>query len=120
MAQRAEIVEIVAPGGAVAGSRVDFTVKVKNIYSAPLFIKVGGIVFNAPGEFTFPDGDDVYTLPGETHSISGYFTMPHVDAVMRVSSYYYEGGDWWPDDEKEKTVELTTFSELAVTSFQKV
>ncbi len=124
MALYAEIVELVAPEGAVAGSRVDFTVKVKNLYSEIISIKVGGILANAPGELTFPDGDWADVPAGETRSIPGYFTMPEVSAIIRIFSYWFDGGYlWYPDDEKEKTVNLTeltpAFSELAVASFQK-
>ncbi len=124
MAQYAEIVEIAAPDGATTRSRVDFTVKVKNLYSAPIAIMVGGILANAPGELTFPDGDWANVPAGETHTFPGYFTMPNTNAVLRIFSYWYDGEMYWyPDDMKEETVNLATpvpvFSELAVASFQK-
>ncbi|MBA7491846.1 hypothetical protein ES702_02394 [subsurface metagenome] len=42
MATYADVVEIVAPGEALAGSRVDITVRIKNKYASTIGIMVGG------------------------------------------------------------------------------
>ena len=42
MATYAQIIEIVAPAQAYSGSRVDITVKIKNLYSSVISLMVGG------------------------------------------------------------------------------
>ncbi len=129
MAQYVEIVEIVAPAEAVAGSRVDTTVKVKNKYTGTLAVMVVGFPEYPglpPGEYInglYPYEAMVGIDPGVTHSFAGYFIMPSSDVKIRAYGYYYWNNMWNLDDEKTKDVKLAelvpAFSEFAVASFQK-
>jgi len=110
VAQYADIVEITAPGEAQAGSRVDITVKIKNIYSAAIGVMAGGAleygVSPWPG-ITFPS-PSANVNAGATYSFSGYFTMPDKKVTIHAYSYWY-GADslWHLDDEMTKVVNLT-------------
>lgn len=110
MAQYADIIEIVAPSQAAQGSRVDITVKIKNTYSSPIGIMVGGAleygVSPWPG-ITFPS-PSTNVNAGVTQSFSGYFTMPDKKVTIHAYSYWY-GADnsWHVDDEMTKVVNLT-------------
>lgn len=110
MAQYADIIEIVAPSQAAQGSRVDITVKIKNTYSSPIGIMVGGAleygVSPWPG-ITFPS-PSTNVNAGVTQSFNGYFTMPGKKVTIHVYSYWY-GADnsWHVDDEITKVVSLT-------------
>ncbi len=114
MAQYADIIEIVAPSQAAQGSRVDITVKIKNIYSAAIGIKVVGV----PEYEGLPSGlyiqfpvqsDNVNT--GVTYSFSGYFTMPDKKVTIHIYSYWYGADNLWHlDDEMTKVVNLTEVS----------
>ena len=109
MAQYAEIVEIAAPTEAVAGSRVDITVRIKNRYSSAIGIMVGGAleygVTPWPGiEFS----SNWANVPGGvTQSFAGYFTMPDKKVTIHAYSYYYAEGGWHFDDEMAKTIDIT-------------
>lgn len=130
MAQYAEIVEIVAPSRAAAGSRVDITVRIKNRHSSAVGIMAGGAleygVTPWPG-INFPD-NTANISAGSTHSFYGSFTMPGGDVTIHAYSYYY-GTDaygyssWYFDDEKTKEVELETearFRDMEITRFVRI
>ena len=110
MAYYADIVEIIAPGEAKPGSRVDITVRIKNTYSSPIGIMAKGAL--EYGVSPWPD--IVFSNPssnvnaGVTHSFSGYFTMPEKRTTIHAYSYYY-GADssWHLDDEMTKTIDVT-------------
>jgi hypothetical protein len=110
MAYYADIVEIMAPGEAKPGSRVDITVRIKNTYSSPIGIMSNGAleygVSSWPG-ILFPNPSSNVNA-GVTHSFSGYFTMPEKRTTIHAYSYYY-GADssWHLDDEMTKTIDVT-------------
>jgi len=126
VAQYAEIVEIAAPSRAAAGSRVDITVRIKNIYSSAVGIMAGGAleygVTPWPG-IDFPD-NIANVSAGSTHSFYGSFIMPNSDVTIHAYSYYYgTDGYWHFDDEKTKEVGLETeayFSDMEITRFVRV
>ncbi len=127
MAQYAQIVEIVAPSQAVAGERVDITVRVKNLYSAPIGVMVGGGleygVSPWPG-ITFPE-NNTNVDSGAVQSFSGNFIMPDKAVTIHAYSYWYGAdGYWYFDDEKTKNVSLATLtpqvSEFRIADFYKV
>jgi len=102
-----EIVDIVAPSSAPAGSRVDITVKIKNLYSSTIGIMVGGALEYGVSPWptiTFPS-PSANVGPGATYSFNGYFTMPSVAVTIHAYSYYYAEG-WHFDDEAVKAVSL--------------
>jgi len=127
MAYYADIVEIAAPGEAVPGSRVDITVRIKNLYPSAIGVMAGGAleygVSPWPG-ITFPD-NSANVDGGATHSFSGYFTMPDSDVKLHAYSYYYGvDGYWHFDDEMVKTVKKGSlkeqFAQFAISSLVKV
>ena len=113
MTQYADIVEIVAPDKAVAGDRVDITVRIKNLYSGAIGIMVGGALEYGitpwPGIEFLTNWDNVPA--GDTKSFDGYFYMPDSDVRIHAYSYYYAGGTWHFDDEAIKTVDLAALPE---------
>ena len=113
MAQYADIVGIVAPAEAVAGNRVDITVRIKNLYSSTIGIMVGGAleygVTPWPG-INFPD-DTENVAGGVTHSFNGWFTMPSKRVTIHAYSYYYADGSWHFDDEMTRAVDLAAVPE---------
>ena len=122
-----EIVEIAAPSSAVAGELVSVEVKIKNTYSSTIGIMAGGAleygVTPWPG-INFPDSV-ANVSPGETHSFTGWFTMPDRDVEIHAYSYYYGGdGYWYFDDEKTKKVSLAElapeFSQFAIADYSVV
>lgn len=128
MALYAEIVEIVAPSSAVAGSGVDIQVKIKNKHSSTIGIMVGGAldygVTPWPG-INFPyDWDNV--AAGATKTFYGSFTMPYYPPgkiiTIHAYSYWYspETGLWYFDDESTKDVETIAPEEpeAAITQFE--
>ena len=127
MAQYAQIVEIVAPSQAIAGERVDITVRIKNAYSATIGIMVAGAleygVTPWPG-ITFPE-NSANVNAGVTYSFSGYFTMPNKKVSIHAYSYYYASdGYWYFDDEMTKTVNLaqipeSEFGSIEIVSYQR-
>ena len=107
MAQYADIVEIVAPGEAQAGSRVDITVRVKNNHSAAIGIMVGGALEYSvspwPG-ISLPE-PSANVDSGVTYSFIGYFTMPDKKVTIHTYSYWYGAdGYWYFDDEMTKVI----------------
>ena len=128
MALYAEIVEIVAPSSAVAGSGVDIQVKIKNKHSSTIGIMVGGAldygVTPWPG-INFPyDWDNV--AADATKTFYGYFTMPDSDVTIHAYSYWYspETGAWYFDDEKTRNVSLaelkSEISQFSIVDYIKV
>ena len=124
MAQYADIIEIVAPAEARAGSRVDITVRIKNLYTSTIGIMVGGAfeygVTPWPG-IEFPT-NWANVAGGATQSFSGYFTMPNKKVTIHAYSYYYAGGSWYFDDEMTKSVNLAAvpdseFGSLEIISY---
>jgi hypothetical protein len=125
VAQYADVIEIVAPGEAQAGSRVDITVKVKNTYSAAIGILVGGAleygVSPWPG-ISFPE-PSANVNGGATHSFSGYFIMPDKKVTIHAYSYYYGAdGSWHFDDEMTRVINVVAvpasqFGSIEITSY---
>ncbi len=127
MAQYADIIAIVALSQAASGSRVDVTVKVKNLYSAPIGIMVGGAleygVSPWPG-IIFPS-DSANVDGGVTYSFSGYFYMPDKTVTIHAYSYWYGAdGYWYFDDEFTKVINLASLtpqvSEFKIADFTRV
>ena len=127
MAQYADIVEIVAPSQAAPGSRVDITIRIKNTYSAPIGIMVGGGleygVSPWPG-INFPE-NSANVDGGVTYSFNGYFYMPDSRVTIHAYSYWYGAdGYWYFDDELTKVINLASLtpqvSEFQIADFYKV
>lgn len=102
MGKYTDIIDIVAPASAAAGSKVDVTVKVKNIdtvydhlvacvaeYDSTRFIDLAVIIKSL-----------------QTHSFTGSFTMPNKSAIIYAYSYYPVGAEWIFDDSAQKSVSL--------------
>jgi len=127
MAQYADIVEIIAPGEAAGGSRVDITVRIKNTYSAAIGIMAGGAleygVSPWPG-ITFPN-QSANVDGGVTRSFNGYFTMPEKKVTIHAYSYWYGADGYWHfDDEMTRAVNLAAeteseFGSIAIISYQR-
>jgi len=127
MALYADIIEIVAPAEAAAGSRVDITVKIKNTYASAIGIMVGGAV--EYGVTPWP-GIDFPTnwanVPGgATQPFNGHFIMPDKKVTIHAYSYYYADGSWYFDDEMTKVVNLaeaipSQFGSIEIVSYAKV
>jgi len=127
MAQYADITGITAPSEAMEGSRVDITVRIKNLYSSAIGIMVGGAleygVSPWPG-ISFPD-DSANVSPGSTRSFSGYFTMPNKKVTIHAYSYWYGADGYWHfDDEMTKTVNIaqipeSEFGSIEIVSYQR-
>ena len=121
MAQYAEIVEIVAPAGAVEGGRVDVAVKIKNIWTGAFYIYCVAVVDSV----RFIDWLKAWVSSGATEEFSGAFIMGGADVRILAQSWY-EGLDGYlhRDDEKTKDVKLTelvpAFSEFVITDYRKV
>jgi len=127
MAKYADVIEIVAPSQAAPGSRVDITVRIKNTYSAPIGIMVGGGleygVSPWPG-INFPE-NSANVDGGVTYSFNGYFYMPDSRVTIHAYSYWYGAdGYWYFDDELTKVINLATLtpqvSEFQIADFYKV
>ena len=127
MAQYADIIEIVAPSEAQAGSRVDITVRIKNTYSAAIGIMVGGAleygVSPWPG-ITFSE-NSANVNAGVTYSFTGYFTMPDKKVTIHAYSYWYGADSTWHfDDEMTKVVNLaevvaSQFGSIEIVSYER-
>jgi hypothetical protein len=109
MAYYADIVSIVAPSEAPTGSRVDVTVKIKNKHSSAIGIMAGGALEYGVSPWptiTYPS-NIANVEGGDTHSFSGYFTMPNSRVTFHAYSYYYGADGYWHfDDEEEKDVSV--------------
>ena len=101
-----DVVEVVAPSTAMAGSRVDVTVRVKNI--DPTYYHWVACVAIYDGSAHFID-QDAFLAPKETYPFSGHFTMPNKDITITAYSYYSYYGEWIPDDEMSKDVKLAAY-----------
>jgi hypothetical protein len=120
----ADIMDIVAPDEALAGSRVDIQVRIKNVYNATIGIMVAGAleygVTPWPG-IEFPEYS-ANVPPGETHAFAGNFTMPERAVTVHAYSYWYGSDGYWHfDDEMTKVVKLAelvpTFGELKIKDY---
>lgn len=127
MAQYADIVKIEAPSEAVAESRVDIGVHIKNLHSATIGIMVGGALKYGETPWpiiTFPN-DSADFPPGETYYFDGHFTMPDSDVTIHAYSYWYgSDGMWHFDDEMTRDVSLAELvpelSQFAITDYSVV
>jgi hypothetical protein len=100
-----EIVEIVAPSSAVAGSTVNVEVKIKNRYSASVHIYCVGVL---DSQTRFIDWQDAWVSPGQTQSFYGSFIMPSQSVTLNIYSYYEAvDGYLYSDDSKSKAVSVT-------------
>jgi hypothetical protein len=127
MAQYADIVEIIAPGEAAGGSRVDITIRIKNKYSSVIGIMAGGALEYGispwPG-ITFPD-PSANVDGGATRSFSGNFIMPDKRVTVHAYSYYYGSDGYWHfDDEMTRAINLaeeieSEFGSIAIISYQR-
>jgi len=127
MAQYADIVEIIAPGEAAGGSRVDITVRIKNKYSSAIGIMAGGALEYGispwPG-ITFPD-PSANVDGGVTRSFNGNFIMPDKRVTVHAYSYYYGSDGYWHfDDEMTRAINLaeeieSEFGSIAIISYQR-
>jgi hypothetical protein len=127
MALYADIIEIVGPSQAVAGSKVDITVKIKNTYSVVISIMAGGALEYGitpwPG-IDFPD-NWANVDAGATKAFSGSFVMPNSKVTIHGYSYWYGAdGSWYFDDDLTKVVNLASLtpqvSEFQISDFYKV
>ena len=99
-----EIVAVDAPSSAVAGSRVDVTIRIKNIWTDYVHVSAIGVY---DSEERFIDWLDYWIPPGSTHSFSGSFIMPAKDVTIHAYSWYEgEDGYLYFDDEAERDVRL--------------
>jgi len=121
-----DIVEIDAPGEAVAGQRVDIEVKIKNTYSATIGIMVGGALDYGETPWPtidFPD-NSANVAAGATHTFHGSFTMPDSDVTIHAYSYFYgSDGYWYFDDEETKDVTVVElvpeFSQFEILDYRR-
>ena len=102
MGQYTNIIGIVAPGSAVAGSTVSVEVKIKNlcdyiVYVIPVLIVNGGV-----GEGSYET-----IVPGQIVTWYFNFTMPNYGVTVIANSWcesdYFE---WHLDDTAEKAIAL--------------
>ncbi len=113
MASYADIVEIVAPSQALSGDQVNITVRIKNLYSAPIGIMVAGVIeVNGTPQFAVSFSEYSANVDGGvTYSFAGSFAMPGSRCTVHAYSYWYGGdGYWHQDDDMTKTVELQSLS----------
>lgn len=108
-----DIVEIVAPDEAVAGSVVSAQVRIKNRHSASIHIYAVAVL---DSEDRFIDWLDSWVSPGQTKTFYGSFTMPSQDVTIHAYSYYEasDGYLYW-DDAREKEVSVSEAVEGAIT-----
>lgn len=118
-----EIVDIVAPSSAAAGSTVNVEVKIKNRYSASVHIYCVAVLDSAT---RFIDWQDAWVSPGITKSFYGSFVMPNKNVTINAYSYYEAvDGYLYFDDSKSKTVTLAAlpspeFSGFVISDYSKV
>jgi len=99
-----EIIDIIAPSSAPAGSTVWVSIWIKNIWTASVHVAAVGIWDT---EKRFVDWLDLWIPAGETYSFSGSFTMPNRDVTLHAYSYYEDVDGYWRfDDEAERNVKL--------------
>lgn len=120
MARYAEIVEMVAPDKAAAGSVVSVEVKIKNIWTSQVHIYCGAVL---DSHTRFIDWQDAWVGPGQVQSFYGSFVMP---GQVTINAYsYYEAMDGvYSDDWKSKVVKLIElapgFSEFVIADYRTV
>ena len=90
-----DIVEIVAPSSAGAGDLVNVEVKVRNLYTAPIYIAVSGRYNGVDIAFS-PDWPVVEA--GAIQSFTASFTMPNNDILLEAWSFYWTGTEPYQDD----------------------
>lgn len=90
-----DIVSIIAPAEAAYGDLVNIEVRVKNLYTDPIYIAISGRY----------DGVDIFFSPeyatveaGATYSFTRSFTMPNNNVRLHVWSFYWTGSEWYQDD----------------------
>jgi len=115
-----EILGIVAPSEAVAGSIVNLVVTVRSLYTATMSVKVGGTFDSTVLGFS-----SIQALsPGMSKAFNISFIMPNSDVTVVAVSYYRGVEVWIADDEISKNITLTgvapQFSGFAIKSFTKV
>ena len=128
MALYADIIDLVSPLQAAAGSLVDFNAVVKNTYSYPVGIKVTAALEYNGGFWTgIVIPQDVANIDAQaTYTFSGYFSMPDKTVIIHIYSYWYGAdGQWYVDDEMTRVVSLSSvgqpsISEFRITDFIKV
>jgi len=109
-----DIVEIVAPSSAVAGSIVNVEVKIKNIWTGNLHVYCVAV---ADTVASFINWQNAWVGPGETISFYGAFIMGGGDAKISAYSYFEAtDGYLYSDDSKSKDVKLAELAPL-VTEF---
>ncbi|MBA7663609.1 hypothetical protein ES703_71654 [subsurface metagenome] len=92
-----EIVDIIAPVEAAYGDLVSVEVRVRNLYSSPIYIATtghyDGIDFALAPEYATVEA-------GATYSFTYSFVMPSNDVRLEVWSFYWveEISDWYQDD----------------------
>lgn len=121
MAQYADIIEIIAPTQAVAGNRVDITVRVKNTYSDVISIMVGGAL--EYGVTPWPGIDFTESWAnvdgGTVHSFSASFIMPDRRVTIHAYSYWYGAdGYWYYDDEMTRSVDIAALTGPSISEFR--
>jgi len=97
-------VSIVAPDSAAIGSKVDVTIKIKNVQAFPIYAYAIGVL---DSEERFIDWLGYLIPAGVTHSFSGSFTMWNRDVTIHAYSYIEdEYGVAHSDNEAAKDVKL--------------
>ncbi len=117
-----EIVDIVAPESAVAGSTVNAEVMIKNIWTGSLHVYCVAVL---DSESRFIDWLDAWIKPGWAFTFSRSFVMPGKD--VRINAYsYFEGddGSLYLDDSKSKDIRLAELvpqvSQFSIVDYVKV
>lgn len=109
-----EITGIYGPASAGAGTRVDITARIKNLYSGEIGIMVGGALeygvspwpaINFPTYWANVAG-------GASIDFAGYFTMPSSGVTLHIYSYYYGGDSWYFDDERVSGISMVSEAEF--------
>lgn len=121
MAQYADVIAIDAPSGAASGSRVDFTIRVKNTYSAPIGMKVAATLEYgvSPWPNTIIPVDWANVDAQAIWLFSGYFYMPGQKVTIHAKSFWYGAdGQWYADDEMTTTVDLASAGSPSISDFR--
>ena len=123
MGQYSDIVEIIAPLSAVAGSTVNVEVRIKNLCSYA--INLTATKGRMDGDILRFGSVHRVVSAGQTASWYDSFIMPGDDVLVSVESWY-EGSDgiWRSDDYTEKEIGLysvpsSEFGSIAVTSYER-
>ncbi|MBA2084677.1 hypothetical protein DMTZ50_0482 [Dehalococcoides mccartyi] len=121
MAQYADVIEIITPGQAAPGSRVDITVRVKNTYSNVISIMVGGALEYGVSPWPGIDFAENWANvdSAAVHAFGGSFIMPDRRVTIHAYSYWYGAdGYWYYDDELTKSVDITAAPEPSISEFR--